>query len=70
MAAPHLMHARAEGAEASLAPSTPTAQDLAGGVLKRGRTAADLAKEAAAPRTPVEAKEEVDPEDALQAANM
>ena len=62
MAAPHLSHARVEGAEASPAPSTPTAQDLAGGVLKRGRTAVDLTKEAA-PRTPVAAKVEVDPDE-------
>ena len=70
MAAPHLLHARAEGAEASPAPSTPTAQDLAGGVIKRGRTAVHLTKEAAAPRTPVAAKAEVDPEEAFQAANV
>ena len=65
MAAPHLLHARAEGAEASPAPSTPTAQDLAGGVLKRGRKAVDLTKEAGTPRTPAAAKEDVDPGDAL-----
>ena len=70
MAAPHLLHARVEGAEASPAPPTPTAQDLAGGVLTRGRTAVHLTKEAKAPHTRVAAKEEADPEDTCQAASM
>ena len=76
MAAPHLLHAQAEHATnqpwakphevvVAPAPATPTAQDLAGSLLKRGRKAINRTKEQGAPRSPAEAKEDEDPDDEI-----
>ena len=52
-------------ADVAPAPATPTSQELAGSLLKRGRRALDRTKEQGTPRAPVVAKEEEDPDDEI-----
>ena len=47
------------------APATPTAQDLAGSRLKRGRKAIERSRGQGTPQAPTEPKEEEDPDDEI-----